>query len=450
MDGSRVLLVEPDKNQWASMGKAFVDVGCKFSASPDGLAACRSVADSDFDLVVADLSLSPISGLDLLMRIKSIRPNLPVVISSAVADVSDAVEAMKRGAQDFIVKPFTDEIVQHLVEKIRMDGSPPAPCKPCGRHAIITGNGKMTQLLDVASAVADSRASVFIQGESGTGKELLARHIHYQSNRRKGPFIAVNCAALPESLLESELFGHEKGAFTGAVARKKGKFELAHRGTLLLDEISEMDYGLQSKLLRALQEREIDRVGGTQTVSVDTRIIATTNREIEKRISEGTFREDLFYRLNVIPLNMPPLRERPDDIPLLSRHFIEKYNRIDGRNVKGLTEDAIETLLQMPWKGNVRELENVMERAVLMCDGDRIEQRDLHVNGACRPGEGELLPVMPLLTSGSLKAMEKKAIEHTLKQAKGNRTHAAKILGISVRTLRNKLNEYRQKLEAEA
>jgi two-component system response regulator FlrC len=297
--------------------------------------------------------------------------------------------------------------------------------------------------MQMARDVADSRASIFIQGESGTGKELFARYIHHYSARKHNTFVAINCAALPETLLESELFGYEKGAFTGAISRKKGKFELASQGTLLLDEISEMDYQLQSKLLRVLQEREIDRIGGMYPVPVDVRFIATTNRDIEEQIAQGKFREDLYYRLNVIPFCLPPLRDRIDDIPLLADYFVEKYCTMDKRSVKGLTTEAMASLMQMPWKGNIRELENMIERAVLMCRGDLIDEKTLFTIGGNKPAENSGYPFLPAL---SLKDMEKNVIFRALDQTDGNRTHAAEMLGISVRTLRNKLNEYKQKM----
>ena len=282
-------------------------------------------------------------------------------------------------------------------------------------------------------------------GESGTGKGLLAKFIHNCGKRKKKSFIQINCATLPENLVESELFGHEKGAFTGAVARKKGKFEIANHGTILLDEISEMDIQPQSKLLRVLQEREIDRIGGISPIPVDVRVIATTNRDIEELVKDGKFREDLYYRLNVILFRLPPLRERRDDISLLANYFIEKYNRIDKRNVKGLTEEGMQLLINMPWKGNVRELENIIERAILMCKGDLLDKEDIFHSENDRPAEDINLNSSPTV---SLKEMEKKVIYHALDQTNGNRTQAAEILGISVRTLRNKLNEYRTKMTA--
>jgi two-component system response regulator AtoC len=295
-----------------------------------------------------------------------------------------------------------------------------------------------------------STASILIQGESGTGKELFARVIHNSSPRRNRSFIAVNCAALPESLLESELFGHEKGAFTGAVSKKPGKFELADRGTILLDEITEMQLHLQSKLLRIIQEREVDRVGGLHPVKVDVRIIATSNRDIREAIKKGEFREDLYYRLNTIPIKIPPLRDRLDDVEPLVVYLIDKYNEIDARNVKNLTKGALNALQKLPFRGNVRELENITQRAILLSDGQTIKEKDLFLGDGESPipsdanDNGEV--TVDAMT-GPLKEVEKKMIFHTLGKTKGNRTHAAKILGISVRTLRNKLNEYRESME---
>ena len=450
MVDKKVLFVESDRNAWSTLGKAFVDAGHQFSAAADGPSAFKKVVNDHFDLVIAVSDLTPMSGLDLMKRVKDSNPSIPVVLVSADASVDEAVEAMRLGAEDYITKPLTARMIDILTARLSSDSPEIEVGEDNGRYTIITQNAAMNRLLEVADAVSDSRAAILIQGESGTGKELIARHVHNRSNRRDKPFVAINCAALPETLLESELFGHEKGAFTGAVAQKKGKFESADRGTLLLDEISEMDYGLQSKLLRALQEREIDRVGGSKPIPIDVRIIATTNRDIEKHIEGGKFREDLYYRLNVIPIHLPPLRDRPDDIPLLSSHFIKKYNQIDERTVKGLTDNALDLLRQMPWKGNVRELENVTERAVLLCNGDMITQRDLSLGNRCRSLENTANPFLAPLAAISLKEIEKKAILHTLDRTNNNRTHAADILKISVRTLRNKLNEYREEMEAHA
>lgn len=303
----------------------------------------------------------------------------------------------------------------------------------------------MAKVLALAEGVAMSQATVLVQGESGTGKELLARFIHSRSPRGHRPFIAVNCAALPDGLLESELFGHERGAFTGALMRKIGKFEMAHQGTILLDEISEMNLGLQAKLLRVLQEREVDRIGGREPVQVNIRVIATTNRSLRHEVEQGRFREDLYYRLNVFPITLPPLRERPSDIPVLARHFVRATAARNGLPVPRISDAALAVLLGRLWKGNVRELENAVERAVLLAGGEGIEPQHVIVEEPVMTGS----PSVPSKTTtpsttGSLWEMERDLIMHTLDRVKGNRTHAAKALGISIRTLRNKLREYRE------
>jgi DNA-binding NtrC family response regulator len=440
------LLVDKDSNDRSAIAARLAEAGHRVSAVGDSLAAFEKVIRDHYDLVITELNLPHMSGIELLKRIRDANQSLPVIVISADAGVSEAVEAMRSGASDFIVKPLTTEMIGIIATQTPSRPFNAIRSKQDKKPTIITKNKEMHRLLEQSRDIADSQASIFIQGESGTGKELFARHIHNHSNRRHKPFVAINCSALPETLLESELFGHEKGSFTGAVTSKKGKFELANHGTMLLDEISEMDIQLQSKLLRVLQEREIDRIGGMEPIPVDVRIIATTNRDIEKQIRDGRFREDLFYRLNVVPFHLPPLRDKRDDIPLLAQHFIEKYNRLDGRNVKGLTEEVVELLMQKPWKGNVRELENVIERALLMCKGDLIQKDDLLTHDKSDAAEDVKLPFVPTV---SLKEMEKKVIFSALDQTDGNRTRAADILGISVRTLRNKLNEYREKMEAQ-
>jgi len=446
MSTRKVLLVDKDSNDRSAIAARLAEAGHRVSAVGDSLAAFEKVIRDHYDLVITELNLPHMSGIELLKRIRDANQSLPVIVISADAGVSEAVEAMRSGASDFIVKPLTAEMIAIIATQTPSRPFNGIRGKQDKKPTIITKNKEMHRLLEQSRDIADSQASIFIQGESGTGKELFARHIHNHSNRRHKPFVAINCSALPETLLESELFGHEKGSFTGAVTSKKGKFELANHGTMLLDEISEMDIQLQSKLLRVLQEREIDRIGGMEPIPVDVRIIATTNRDIEKQIRDGRFREDLFYRLNVVPFHLPPLRDRRDDIPLLAQHFIEKYNRLDGRNVKGLTEEVVELLMQKPWKGNVRELENVIERALLMCKGDLIQKDDLLTHDKSDAAEDVKLPFVPTV---SLKEMEKKVIFSALDQTDGNRTRAADILGISVRTLRNKLNEYREKMEAQ-
>jgi len=446
MRGKKILLVESDATDRSLMVERFNQLSYQVSVVGDGLRAFEKIAGDHYDLVMTELNLPHMGGIDLLKKIKEVNESLPIIFISAQAGVTEAVEAMKLGAYDFIVKPLTVEMIEIIRSQLFDRAIVLDRDKPEAKFAIITENAKMNRLLQEAREIAHSQAAIFIQGESGTGKELFARYIHNYSNRKDRPFVAINCSALPETLLESELFGHEKGSFTGAISRKKGKFELVNHGTMLLDEISEMNIQLQSKLLRVLQEREIDRIGGTAPIPVDVRIIATTNTDIEKQIRDGKFREDLYYRLNVIPFHLPPLKDKRDDMPLLARHFVEKYNRLDKRNVKGLTEAAVDLLMQMPWKGNVRELENVIERAVLMCKRDFIDEKDLGSHEKMRAVETTRLTTVP---SVSLKEMEKKVIFHALDQTNGNRTRAADILGISVRTLRNKLNEYREKMEAQ-
>ena len=446
MTKKNIVLVEKEADGPEGTEKVFSRAGHHVRTVADGARALETILGNPCDLVIVELDLPGMNGLELLKRVKEMRPALPVILISGHATVGDAVKAMKLGAADFLLKPLTPEMAEMISRATGRAATSPDRVSPEEPHAIITKNEEMQRLLKRARDVADSRASIFIQGESGTGKELFARYIHRFSDRRERPFVAINCAALPETLLESELFGHEKGSFTGALSRKRGKFEIADRGTILLDEISEMDYQLQSKLLRVLQEKEIDRLGGTRPRPVDVRVIATTNRNIEDYLEKGKFREDLYYRLNVVPFHLPPLRERREDIPLLAEHFIEKFNRQDKRNVKGMTEGAMMALLRMPWKGNVRELENVIERSVLMCRGDRIDEECLFMF------EGEKISrdgAFPFLPAVSLKEMEKNVIFRALDQTNGNRTHAAEILGISVRTLRNKLKEYRERLEAQ-
>jgi DNA-binding NtrC family response regulator len=445
MTRKKVLLAENDiNNQSHQICKIFLESGYHVKTATNGRSAYEEIIKNHYDLVISDMNLTQINGISLLKRIKECNTTLPVILMADEACVNEAVEAMKLGADDFLLKPLTPKTMELIQSFVANGSNGKKKVESRKRFKIITQDKKMEKLLEIAKDIADSKASIFIQGESGTGKELFARYIHHHSSRRDEPFVAVNCAALPENLLESELFGHEKGAFTGAISRKKGKFELADHGTLLLDEVTEMDYQLQSKLLRVLQEREIDRIGGINPVPVDVRFLATTNRDIEKQIKEGKFREDLHYRLNVIPLHLAPLRERKEDIPLLAKHFVEKYCELDNRSVKGLTDEAIATLMQMPWKGNVRELENIIERAVLMCKEDLISNKDLFLTEKDRQPNFVAQTIAPTV---SLREIEKSVILNTLDHTDGNRTHAAEILGISVRTLRNKMNEYRKKME---
>ena len=402
-------------------------------AVPQGLNVLRA---RGADLIMIDVGL-PIR--DLVTALEGERIRTPVVACGVSADASAAVAAIRAGAKEYIPLPPDPEMIAAVLEAVATD-----------RAAFVWRDPSMERGVKLAEQVARSEASVLITGESGTGKEVLARHVHQKSNRAGKPFVSVNCAAIPEALLESELFGHEKGAFTGAVARRIGRFEEANGGTLLLDEISEMDVRLQSKLLRALQERVIDRVGGTAPVRVDIRVLATSNRNLVEEVRKGTFREDLFYRLNVVALKLPPLRERPADILELAAHFAKKYAAVNGVPARPLSAEARALVLKNPWRGNVRELENTLHRAVLLASGDAIgPEAILSPEGEAITAQGpaaRAAQVAEAATRGlvgrTVAQVECDLILDTLDHCLGNRTHAAKILGISIRTLRNKLNEY--------
>jgi len=379
--------------------------------------------------------------------VRSTCPGLPIILLSQAPNVEDAVKAVKIGVVDYFPLTVQQEslwagLVGALQYEAPGSAHHSAQEEDVEPESPIAVDPSMRRVIELAERVGRSRSTVLIQGESGTGKEVIARHVHKKSGK-SGPFVAVNCAALPENLLESELFGHERGAFTGAVARKKGKFELAGGGTLLLDEISEMPLSVQAKLLRVLQEREIDRVGGEFPVPVDTRVIATTNRDLDAETKKGNFRLDLFYRLNVVPLFVPPLGKRVEDILPLANLFLKRHSRLNHLPRKKLARDGEEYIKRRSWPGNVRELENLMERALLLVQSDTIGQADLDAlstpSGNSENGEPEAsLKMMPL------REMEKKMITQALQEHRGNRTHAAEVLGISVRTLRNKLHEYKE------
>jgi two-component system response regulator FlrC len=394
------------------------------------------------------MRMPKVGGMDVLKGVKTASPKTHVIVITAYGTVGTAVEAMKNGASDFIMKPFSLGDLERVVKNVlQQDSVERKKNAPEASREIVTRDGKMLALLDMLTCVAKSKSSVFIQGESGTGKELLARYVHRHSNRAAMPFVAVNCAAVPHNLLESEMFGYERGAFTGATQRRTGKFEMASSGTLLLDEVSEMDVQLQAKLLRSLQESEIDRLGGKDPVAVDVRIIATTNADLKKCIAEKKFREDLYYRLNVIPVKVPPLRERKEDILLLAEHFAAKYSAVQQKKKPAYSDEIIRFLQSYPWPGIVRELENVIERAVLICSGDRIFPEHLFLDGDGRERPMEDAPEEDVqhgeAGSTTLHDMEKNLIFETLKKVNGNKTQASRILGISVRTMRNKLNEYK-------
>ncbi|MFO7783458.1 MAG: sigma-54 dependent transcriptional regulator [Desulfatiglandales bacterium] len=430
-------------------------MGFRVVVAESGADLCEAIERTRPGVWVGQINGGPESGLSILEQVRRAFPGMPVILSSAKPSIHEATEAIRMGATEYLPENADTERLWAVLEsalqapgaRAPLEAGTPALQRNKARNSPIAAHPEMLRLLELAARIAPSRSTVLIQGESGTGKEVIARFIHERSGRASGPFVAVNCAALPENLLESELFGHEKGAFTGAIGRKKGKFELAGGGTLLLDEISEMAVSVQAKLLRVLQEREVDRVGGQAPVAVNVRVLATTNRDLEKEVAEGRFRQDLFYRLNVVPLHIPPLRKRVGDIAPLAEHFLKETASLNSIPIKYLSPEAGDRLRRMSWPGNVRELENLMERAMLLVDGERLEPADLDflagLGADSRGEEAETAggPVLPL------REMEKKMIFRALDDHRGNRTRASKVLGISVRTLRNKLNEYQREVE---
>ena len=442
----RILIVDDDPSMRMALMESVRRLGYDVQGAMDGADAVELVGRYKPWLVVTDLKMPRLGGLDLIKEIKSRSPQTLMVLMTAYGTVETAVEAMKYGASDYILKPFSTDLLERVIANLKARGADASmsPVVPIDQRSILTQDPGMARLLSTVEGVAASQATVLIHGESGTGKELLARFIHSRSPRAHRPFIAVNCAALPDGLLESELFGHERGAFTGAIMKKLGKFEMAHTGTLLLDEISEMNMSLQAKLLRVIQEREVDRVGGREPVSVNIRLIATTNRSLYHEVEQGRFREDLYYRLNVFPITVPPLRERPADIPLLARHFVAVSAARNGLPQPAVSAAAYAVLQDRRWKGNVRELENVMERAVLLAGNEPILPSHLLLEAGVQPAASVPVPSVPQSSvNGSLWEMERELIFQTLARVHENRTHAAKELGISIRTLRNKLREYR-------
>lgn len=411
----------------AALKEAVQRLGYSTVLCENGEEALKKVSQAEFSLVVSDMKMPKMDGLTFLKELRRGIGSLPVLIITGFGTIENAVETMKEGATDYLIKPFSFDGLKKAIESIML--------RVRYEKEIRTADPEMQKIVSLAGNLAGGDITVLIHGESGTGKELLARYIHRVSKRADKAFVAVNCAAIPDNLLESELFGHEKGAFTGAAERKSGKFELANGGTILLDEIGELPMLLQAKLLRVLQEREVDRVGGKSPVSVDVRVIATTNRDLHKECLEGRFREDLYYRLNVFPLKVPPLRERPEDVVLLAGHFMEKFSAEAGKKISGFTGEALKTLKNCQWRGNIRELENVIHRAVFICSGEAINSSDLMLEDTALQQAGE----------GKIRDMEKDLIMKTLKEVNNNKTKAAKILGVSVRTIRNKLNEYGQK-----
>ena len=439
---AKILVVDDEAIVRESLRDWLSDCGYQVFTAENGHQALEIIERERLSIAITDLVMPEMDGIELMKRAKDIIPNIEVIIITAYGSITTAIAAMKEGAYDYIEKPFCPERAELLVQKLvehqgLIEENISLHQKLEERYRfenIIAKSPKMQQVIEVIKIVAKSNATVLIMGDSGTGKELVARAIHAQSHRRGKPFIAVSCAALPESLLESELFGHEKGSFTGAYAQKKGKFEIANRGTLFLDEIGEMSTNIQVHLLRVLEEKEFTRVGGNELIKVDVRVVSATNKDIRKAVASGQFRDDVYYRLNVVTIELPPLRERKEDIPLLAQHFLKKFAMENQKEITGFSPDATDFLLKYEWPGNVRELENAIERAVILAQNSNIEVTDLpHQN-------------LPLARSASpakrLKEAEKNHILNILTEAEGNYSEAARILGISRMTLYNKAREY--------
>ena len=444
-----ILIVEDGRSQREMLRDFLISEGHRVREAENGEAAIKTVLDSSFDLILLDYKMPGMDGMDVLKEVKRINHEIDVVIITAYGTIETAVEAIKVGAIDYITKPVELEelllLVDRVAERRGLIRENELLRQELGKRGvtadkIIYKSEKMVELINMASRVAPSRASVLIQGESGTGKELLARLIHQLSPRADKPIIVVNCGALQENLLESELFGHEKGAYTGAGARRIGRFEEADGGTLFLDEIGELSPAVQVKLLRFLQEREISRLGSNVSIPVDVRIISATNRDLEAEVKAGSFREDLFYRLKVVTMALPPLRERKEDLPALIDHFLEQFARENGKPLRGVTAEARDLLLKYDYPGNVRELVNIMERAVVIARDDYITVSDLPFKGEAVPAADPRKPAGSLRES--LEELEKRLIGEAMDKAADNQTRAAELLGMSERMLRYKLKKY--------
>ena len=450
-----VILVIEDKESMAEMlSQALQSEGHQVMVARDGREGLQKFKESKLDLVISDLKLPHKSGLEVLEAIKEHNPLIPVILMTAYGTIETAVKAVKEGAYDFITKPFDPDYLIHLInkalEKQRLVTENLILREEFAKHLklpkIIGKSPKMAAVMDTVQKVAASHTTVLLLGESGTGKELFARAVHYLSPRKEDPFVEINCAAIPRDLLESELFGHERGAFTGAVARKMGRFELAHKGSIFLDEIGDMDLALQAKLLRVLDGEEFMRVGGTVKIKVDVRVIAATNKDLQAAIEQKLFREDLYYRLAVFPITIPPLRERADDIPMLVEHFMNYYCQELKKELKTVAPASMELLVRHPWTGNVRELQNCIERAVILTDGRVIlpEELGLRAKPSVEAGP-EGLPMEGTLHevgSAASQFAESRMIRKVLKETGGNKTKAAEILKVSYKTLLTKIKDY--------
>ena len=452
----RILIVDDEAAQREMAGGFLRKQGFDVALAGSGAEALALLRREPVDLLLTDQRMPGISGLDLLAGARAMNPELPVIVMTAYGNVESAVAAMKAGATDYLAKPVDLDTLLHLVRKAHERQSLLVENRELKERlrsryrleGIVAESGKMQEVLSVVHRVAPSTATVLIRGESGTGKELIAQAIHYQSPRAEHPLVKVNCAALPEMLLESELFGHVRGAFTGATADKAGRFEAAHGGTIFLDEIGDVAPGVQAKLLRVLQQREFERVGSNRPVKVDVRVVAATNQDLEAAVRDKGFREDLYFRLNVVPIHIPPLRERREDIAPLAEVFLKKYAAENEKPVRGLTREARHALLTYEYPGNVRELENAMERAVVLARGEVIDVDDLPLAFHDAAG-GPAPPQPPDSLPAQIEALERRLIEDALRRAEGVQTRAADLLGIGERALRYKLRKLGLKGEAE-
>ena len=440
-----ILVVDDEQVHRYMLCSMLKEWGWRCVEADDGQTAVAAVEKHHYDAVLMDVRMARMDGREAFSRIHAIQPALPVIIMTAYSSVDNAVEAIRRGAHDYLTKPLDFDRLRLALERA-VDRRQVAEQQRQGTAeagplvtSIIGTSPPMLELLEMITFVAPTEATVLIYGESGTGKELVAEALHHNSLRREGPFVKVNCAALAESLLESELFGHEKGAFTGADRRREGKFVQADGGTLFLDEIGETTQAMQVKLLRVLQEQELQRVGGEETINIDVRIIAATNRDLEEEVRRGNFREDLYYRLNVVMLSVPPLRERGEDIPLLVRHFADFFAQKNRRRLEGITPECMDLLCRYPWPGNVRELENAVERGIILMRGEQLTEKSLPLTIQKMAGEPELAGGN---RPASLFEVEKETIIQTLDETKGNKSEAARRLGITRKTLQNKLQKY--------
>lgn len=460
MSIEKILIVDDELLVRNFLSETLRRKGMEVVTAENGQKALSILKDTVFDMVITDMKMPDITGIDVLRKVKELSPPTIVVVITAFGSIENAVEAMRLGAFSYLIKPFSPDTIEAIIEKAREHVSlveenqylrqQVSPGGSRSYYQIVGESPIMKKIITDVAQVAKSNASVFINGESGTGKEVIAQAIHYQSTRANRPFIKVNCAAVPETLIESEFFGHEKGAFTGANIKKPGRFELANNGTLLLDEVTEIPLPLQAKLLRVIQEQEFERVGGTKPIKVDVRLISTTNRDIKQAIEQKVLREDLYYRLNVVPIFLPPLRDRREDIVPLAEYFLNKMCLENHREPKQLTAEAKQKLLDYPWPGNARELANILERAVVMDTARQIAPDHLYLENSSL----QKLPVNPAPASAAsaqsfklpvgltLQELEKRLIIETLQAQRNNRTKTAEMLGISIRTLRNKLHEY--------